>query len=74
MKKDLPSQPAASSAGIEFHKVNAAGWDWRDTYHWMLTLTWPRFAVFLLGVYLVINAVFAGLFCVERGCVDGMTP
>ena len=74
MKKAHPIPAAVSGASIEFNTVNTAGWDWRDTYHWMLTLTWPKFAAFLLGVYLVLNALFAGLYCAVGGCVDGMTP
>ena len=51
------------SGQIEFLKINAVRWDWRDLYHWLLTLTWSRFMGVLLGAYLLINAVFALLYC-----------
>ena len=55
-----PPAPVTIRAGdIEFLKLNSAPWEWRDTYHWLLTLTWPRFALFLLCAYLGMNALFA---------------
>lgn len=74
MKKKTPAAPARNSDTIEFLKLNAAGWDWRDLYHWLLTLHWPGFSAFLLGAYLVLNTVFAGLYCLGGACVDGMPP
>jgi inward rectifier potassium channel len=47
---------------LEFVKINAANFDIRDTYHLILTLSWPAFAGMLLVVYIVINVVFAGLY------------
>ena len=46
---------------LEFIKINAAKFDLRDTYHLILTLTWPRFAALVLAVYILINLVFASL-------------
>ena len=40
---------------IEFLKINAAPRDWRDGYHWVLSLTWPQFALFLLVSYITVN-------------------
>lgn len=55
--------PITVRAGqFEFLKVNAARGDWRDVYHWLLTLTWSQFAAFLLGFYLLTNLLFAGLY------------
>ena len=44
---------------IEFLKLNSASLTWRDAYHWLLTLSWPRFILFLLGAYLGVNVLFA---------------
>ncbi|HUO51412.1 MAG TPA: ion channel [Gemmatimonadaceae bacterium] len=33
-----------------------------NPYHWLLTMTWPRFLALLVGVFLLENAVFAGLY------------
>ena len=34
----------------EFVKVNATKYDWRDIYHFILTLSWAQFAGMLLGL------------------------
>lgn len=61
MKKTNP--PISVRAGnLEFRKLNAARWDKRDTYYWLLTLTWPRFALFLSSAYVGVNLLFALLF------------
>jgi inward rectifier potassium channel len=61
------------SGRVEFLKINAARQDWRDGYHWVLSLTWPRFALFLLGGYLSINVIFATLYTIGDGIAE-MTP
>ena len=60
------------AGNIEFLKVNSVVWDWRDTYHWLLSLTWPRFALFLLGSYVGVNVVFATLYCTVPGGIAEM--
>src|SRR5581483_2990649 len=35
---------------------------WRDVYHRMLTLSWPRFFLAMAGWYVSINVVFALLY------------
>jgi inward rectifier potassium channel len=57
---------------IEFLKVNAGGWEWRDAYHWLLALSWPRFAALILGVYIAINLIFAGFYSMGGDCIAGM--
>jgi inward rectifier potassium channel len=61
------------SGRIEFLKINAARRDWRDGYHWVLSLTWPQFAFFLLVSYITVNLVFGTLYCIGDGIAD-MTP
>jgi len=58
----------------EFLKINAASRGWRDTYHWILCLSWPRFVAFLLGVYFTINVVFATAYAIGGPCIGEMTP
>lgn len=70
MKKRTPSD--SNDRGIEFLKLNTSGWDWRDLYHWLLTLNWPSFAAFLFGSYVVLNTLFAALYCLGGACVEGM--
>ena len=62
------------SGSIEFLKINAAPRDWRDSYHWVLSLSWPQFSLFLLGSYLGINTVFAVLYLVSPGAIGEMQP
>ncbi len=46
----------------EFLKINAGKREWRDAYHWILSLSWPQFAALLSGAYLALNVVFALLY------------
>jgi hypothetical protein len=41
--------------------VNATKYDWRDIYQLILTLSWPRFADLVFGIYVLINLCFATL-------------
>src|SRR3954471_6088084 len=68
-------RPIATRAGrTEFLKINAAVSGWRDNYHWVLSLSWPRFALFLLGSYIVINLLFAALYIVQPNCIADLDP
>jgi inward rectifier potassium channel len=70
-----PHRPIATRAGrTEFLKINAAVGGWRDSYHWVLSLSWPRFALFLAGSYVVINLLFAALYVVQPGCIADLEP
>jgi inward rectifier potassium channel len=44
---------------FEFLKINTGKREWRDAYHWILSLSWPRFAALISGTYLALNVVFA---------------
>jgi inward rectifier potassium channel len=73
--KHRPRAPISTRAGrTEFLKINAASRGWRDSYHWVLCLSWPRFGLFLLCSYIVINLLFAALYVVGRSCIADMTP
>jgi inward rectifier potassium channel len=71
-KKDTPISVRAGK--IEFTKINATTWDWRDVYHWILSLNWPRFAALVLGFFLALNLVFAAAYTVRGGCIAEMQP
>ena len=71
----MPKTPApipVRSGSVEFLKINAAPRDWRDSYHWVLSLNWPRFSLFLVVSYLVVNALFALLYVVSPGAIGEM--
>ena len=59
---------------FEFVKLNAKKFDWRDTYHLILTLSWPGFAGLIFGIYLLINLVFAALYMLNPHAVAEMSP
>ena len=62
------------SGKIEFLKFNTARHDWRDSYHAILSLSWPKFVVVILGVYLALAILFAIAFSLGRDCVAEMRP
>jgi len=58
---------------VEFVKVNVDQ-QWRDVYQWVLSLSWPRFILFISIAYIAINLIFATLYSLGGDCVAGMTP
>jgi len=72
--KKSPTPISVRSGKIEFLKFNTARHDWRDSYHAILSLSWPKFAAFVLGVYLGLVLVFAAAYAVGGKCVAEMTP
>lgn len=70
-----PNRPIATRAGrTEFLKINAAVGGWRDSYHWVLSLSWPRFALFLVVSYIVINLLFGTLYVARPHCINDLEP
>src|SRR5215510_2115093 len=65
-------QIRVQSGQFEFVKLNAKKFDWRDTYHFILTLSWPAFAGVVFGIYLLINFVFALLYLLHAHAVAEM--
>ncbi len=63
-----------SSQGIRFQKLNARNWELRDAYHWMLTLRWPQFSLFVFAIYLGINLLFGLAYYLRPNCIAEMTP
>src|SRR5215213_82724 len=37
-------------------------WQSLSAYHYLLTISWPRFLGFVVGSYLIANAIFAAVF------------
>jgi hypothetical protein len=56
------------------NSINAPKFDFRDSYHFILTLTWPRFAALVLAVYVLINIVFASLYLLGGRCIAELPP
>jgi inward rectifier potassium channel len=71
MKKQ--NTPITVHAGrLEFLKLNAGGWEWRDVYHWILSLSWRRFSALVLGAYVAINLAFATVYCLGGNAIAEM--
>jgi inward rectifier potassium channel len=69
------SDPITFRAGHrEFVKLNAKKYDWRDIYHLILTLSWPRFAGLVLGIYILINLCFGTLYFLGGRCIAELEP
>src|SRR5580700_3206830 len=62
------------AVGVRFHKLNARTWEFRDAYHWLLTLTWPQFAAVVFATYLTVNFLFSLCYVLKPGCVNNMPP
>ena len=69
-----PRHIRVRSGQFEFVKLNAKKFDWRDTYHFILTLSWPGFAGLVFGIYLLINLVFAALYMLNAHAIAEMRP
>jgi inward rectifier potassium channel len=70
----MPKPVIVRAGQLEFLKLNMDDREWRDTYHWVLSLTWPRFAGLIAAAYITINLLFAALYSIGGECISGMTP
>lgn len=43
---------------------------WRDPYHLLITLDWPRFFALIAVGYMATNALFALLYLLEGDCIE----
>src|ERR1700704_3400471 len=59
---------------FEFLKINTGKRDWRDAYHWILSLSWPQFAALLSGAYLGLNVIFGFLYEIAGNSIAEMPP
>jgi inward rectifier potassium channel len=59
---------------FEFVKLNTKKSDLRDTYHLILTLSWPWFSALIFTIYLLINLVFASLYLLQPHAIAEMAP
>jgi inward rectifier potassium channel len=73
MKKKSPGV-VVHVGQFEFLKINTGKREWRDAYHWILSLSWPQFAGLLSGAYLALNVVFAVLYEFAGNSIAEMPP
>ena len=67
-KVDTAAEP------VSLEKLGVSRFDFKDPYHFALTLSWGEFFVVLIGVYLGINTLFALLYFVAPGSIANLTP
>jgi hypothetical protein len=73
------ASPAEARRGFapgsyEFQKRGISHFDLRDPYRIAVALTWPQFLAALLGLYLIVNVVFATLYWLVPGSVANARP
>ncbi len=71
MKKQ-PSAISVKAGNVEFLKINSKNWEWRDIYHWIVSLSWPRFAVVGVCFFLALNLMFASAYFLGGECIGEM--
>ena len=59
---------------LELFTTGASRFDLRDPYHFIVTMTWPEFFVFLVASEFIINSLFALLYTAVPGCVANVRP
>ncbi len=72
--KRPPKPILLRSERMDFLKLNAETNEWRDLYHRLLSLSWPKFSAWIVATYLGLNLVFAALYAVGGECIAGVTP
>ena len=64
----------SSSGAMILEKRGISRWDFRDPYHFALTLTWPEFFTVLVVLYGSINLAFALAYFELPGSIANMPP
>jgi inward rectifier potassium channel len=73
MKKKSPGV-VVHVGQFEFLKINTGKREWRDAYHWILSLSWPQFAGLISSAYLALNVLFACLYEGASNSIAEMPP
>ena len=50
------------------------GTQWKDVYQYVLSVSWPQFILGLAGLYLALNSLFALLYFLGPGGIQGARP
>jgi inward rectifier potassium channel len=58
----------------QIKRIGMTRWYWTDSYHWMLTLTWPRFFLLVGALYFLTNLLFATAFFIVPGSIANARP
>lgn len=72
--KKRPSPISVRIGKVELLKINTDSREWRDLYHWVVGLTWPRFAMVAVCFFLVLNLMFATAYRCGGQCIGELPP
>ncbi|HEY2709857.1 MAG TPA: ion channel [Caulobacteraceae bacterium] len=61
-------------AVFDLHKVGVARFDYRDPYHFAVSISWPAYIALAFGSMLTLNVVFALLYVARPGAVQSLPP
>jgi inward rectifier potassium channel len=64
----------AGSSAMNLEKLGVSRFDFKDPYHFALTLSWPEFFGVLAATYLAINLVFALLYAWAPASISNLPP
>ncbi len=56
------------------HRIGLEDHWWHDLYHEMNTISWPRFLLIAVAIYLTANVLFAGLYLLQPGAIGSAKP
>jgi inward rectifier potassium channel len=73
-RKKHPSKVELQAGKIQFVRTNSVKPGLRDLYRTILALNWPRFAVAVLSIYLLLNVLFAVAYLADGSCIAEMPP
>jgi len=69
--------PPASTRRLRRERPIVRGQDgtqWKDVYQYVLSVSWPQFILGLAGLYLALNSLFALLYFLGPGGIQGARP
>jgi inward rectifier potassium channel len=69
-----PSRIVPRNAGERVRRLNLRTRWWQDLYHETLTTPWPLFVLAGSLLYVAVNAVFAALYLLQPGSIQGARP
>jgi inward rectifier potassium channel len=79
MSTERQRRPREKSAqvnlgGYSVTKKGVSRYDWADPYRLVVSLSWPRFLLALLGIYLTMNILFAVAYSLVPGAIANARP
>lgn len=72
-RPDHPRAPPRTR-GNTVRRLHARHLPWQDVYHEALTMSWPMFLLWSTAAYVLVNALFAGLYLLQPGSIANARP